>query len=375
MSKTALVIGGTGPSGPKIVRGLLERGYDVTILHGGQHENGAIPPEVQHIHADPHFAETLLPAVEGRHDDLVLAQYGRLKTIVDVVSGRTPRLIAIGGATGLAASTADPGWGPIGKPALLTEHRILPEHDIEKNKIAYRMVEAQNHLFSAHRHGAFSATYLGYPPLYGPNQLAPQDWTVVRRALDGRATLVLPDGGLRLETRAYSQNVANAVLLAADKPEESAGKRYIVTDPHTYTMRQRVEYIASLLGHTFEIIDLPWELARPAHPLYRHIRDHSLTDSMLIRAELGYTDEFAPADAVKSTVEWLLENRPEPGGAVENQIGDPFDYDAEDRLVHVARGALGTIAETPFELPAAAHQYRHPKKPGEKWARQGAEKK
>ena len=34
----ALVIGGTGPSGPYIVNGLLERGYDVTILHGGQHE-------------------------------------------------------------------------------------------------------------------------------------------------------------------------------------------------------------------------------------------------------------------------------------------------------------------------------------------------
>ena len=34
----ALVLGGTGPTGPYIVNGLLERGYRVTIMHGGFHE-------------------------------------------------------------------------------------------------------------------------------------------------------------------------------------------------------------------------------------------------------------------------------------------------------------------------------------------------
>ena len=33
-----LVIGGTGPSGPLIVNGLVERGHSVTILHTGRHE-------------------------------------------------------------------------------------------------------------------------------------------------------------------------------------------------------------------------------------------------------------------------------------------------------------------------------------------------
>ncbi len=55
----ALVIGGTGPTGPFLVQGLLHRGYDVTILHRGTHEVAEIPPEVEHIHADPHFRDTL----------------------------------------------------------------------------------------------------------------------------------------------------------------------------------------------------------------------------------------------------------------------------------------------------------------------------
>ncbi len=40
MSQTALVVGGTGPTGPYIVEGLLQRGYQVAILHRGEHEGG-----------------------------------------------------------------------------------------------------------------------------------------------------------------------------------------------------------------------------------------------------------------------------------------------------------------------------------------------
>ena len=50
---TALVIGGTGPTGHFIVNGLLTRGYRVAILHTGNHEVAEIPPSVEHIHTDP----------------------------------------------------------------------------------------------------------------------------------------------------------------------------------------------------------------------------------------------------------------------------------------------------------------------------------
>src|SRR5476649_134315 len=48
----ALVIGGTGPTGPFVVEGLHRRGFDVTILHGGQHEVEFAVPNVRHIHED-----------------------------------------------------------------------------------------------------------------------------------------------------------------------------------------------------------------------------------------------------------------------------------------------------------------------------------
>jgi len=54
----ALITGGTGPTGPFVVEGLLKRGYEVTIFHRGTHE-AELPQEVEHIHGDPHFEETI----------------------------------------------------------------------------------------------------------------------------------------------------------------------------------------------------------------------------------------------------------------------------------------------------------------------------
>ena len=95
----ALVIGGTGPTGPFVVEGLHERGFDVTILHGGQHEVEFAVPDVRHIHEDPHFQEPLERGIGRETFDLVVAQYGRLRIIAEVFKGRTERLVAVGGAT------------------------------------------------------------------------------------------------------------------------------------------------------------------------------------------------------------------------------------------------------------------------------------
>jgi len=369
VSARALVIGGTGPTGPFVVEGLCERGYDVTILHGGQHEV-ELPPSVRHIHADPHFEETLREGLGDETFELVVAQYGRLRIVADVLRGRTERLVAIGGATGLFAPGEDERWGGLGRPALFPDTSdvyVVDEGSDGRDKLGLRMVQAMQSLFEHHAAGAYAATYVGYPVNYGPRNPGPYDWSIVRRVLDGRSSVVVADGGIKLESRVHTENAAHAVLLVVDHPEVAAGKRYSVADETQYTMRQRIEFVARHVGREVELVDLPWEVAWPCYPLYRHRRDHLLCQSGLIRAELGYRDPV-PADvALARTVDWLVANPPEPGGEAERQIGDPFAYDEEDELVArwmAARGAFGDV-ESP--LPEQGHQYRHPKAPGEAW--------
>src|SRR5262249_7686630 len=95
--KTALVVGGTGPSGPFLVDGLLKRGYQVTIFHRGTHEIPEIPAAVAHIQGDPHFRETIEAALAKQTFDVVIATYGRIRVIAEALAGRTGQFIAIGG--------------------------------------------------------------------------------------------------------------------------------------------------------------------------------------------------------------------------------------------------------------------------------------
>src|ERR1700738_2893628 len=96
MSQSALLIGGTGPTGPPIALGLERRGFEVTILHSGSHE----VPEVahlRHLHGDVFIEDGLRAALGGETFDVAIANYGRLRSIGEVLKGRTGRLMSIGG--------------------------------------------------------------------------------------------------------------------------------------------------------------------------------------------------------------------------------------------------------------------------------------
>jgi len=69
---------------------------------------------------------------------------------------------------------------------------------------------------------------------------------------------------------------------------------------------------------------------------------------------------------LKKTTQWLLDNRPEPGGEVEKRLQDPFDYAGEDRLAAVFRDSMQRMAAVPFNIDTSRpHPYAHPKEPGQ----------
>ncbi len=61
---TALLIGGTGPTGPPIALGLRQRGYDVTLLHSGRHELPEVAESAgfRHLHGDVYSEDGLRAA-------------------------------------------------------------------------------------------------------------------------------------------------------------------------------------------------------------------------------------------------------------------------------------------------------------------------
>ncbi len=347
MTRSALVVGGTGPTGPFLVAGLRERGYETAILHRGEHEIDAIPPDVEHIHTDPYDGEALEGAIAPRRFDVVVASYGRLREVARVFEGRTERFVGVGGVPLYRGWMRPEDLAPRGLPAPVPEDTALVESAEELRK-GFMIRRTEEAVFAHHP----TAAMFRYPTVYGPRQLLPLDWCIVRRVLDGRRHVVLPDGGLTLHTAGYVENLAHAVLLAVDHPEASAGRSYNCGDERTLTLRQRVEWIADIMGHRFEIVNVPGDVVHPSRPMLTHEEsDHRLMDLTRLRSELGYRDVVSTDTALRRTVEWLCANRPEPGGFTEQLLGDPFDYAAEDALIEAAQAGLERLRAVSWPTP------------------------
>jgi nucleoside-diphosphate-sugar epimerase len=355
---TALVIGGTGPTGPGVVLGLAQRGYQVTLMHSGNHEVAEVSEEAgyRHIHGDAFREEGLRAAVGQQTFDLVVAMYGRLRSIAEVFVGRAERIISVGGAPVYHGFFDPEVLTPPGLPVPTSEEWPLATEEADGK--SYRVARSEAILFATHPR----ATHFRYPYVYGPRQLAPRDWSVVKRILDRRPVFILPDDGLSLVTHGYTENLVHALLLAVDHPDASIGEVFNAGDDEKLTIRQVVETITDELEYDWELLSMPANLAVPARPLLQCYRStHRCLDTSKLRTKLGYRDVVPAREAVRRSAQWLVQNPPQPGGYEETALQDPFNYAAEDRL---ATWWLGAIANPPDlgydELPGFGKSYAGP---------------
>src|SRR5690606_25419832 len=111
-------------------------------------------------------------------------------------------------------------------------------------------------------------------------------------------------------------------------------KVFNVADEEVLSVRQVIEIVAQALHHRFEIVSMPHDLALPARPmLAQPLPTHRVMDLSRLRSDLGYRDKVPARTALADTARWLAAHPIEPGAAEEIVLTDPFDYDAEDRLM------------------------------------------
>jgi len=151
--KSALIVGGTGPSGPFLVNGLRDRGYAVTILHRGTHEIPEIGPDIEHLHADPHFRETIDPAIAGRTFDVVIATYGRIRVVAEAFAGKAGQFIGIGGVPSYRGYFDPLVNFPTGLPIPVPEDAPTVQSEAEQ-RFSYLIASTEQAVLSAHPRGA-----------------------------------------------------------------------------------------------------------------------------------------------------------------------------------------------------------------------------
>jgi nucleoside-diphosphate-sugar epimerase len=315
------------------------------MLHTGRHELDEIPKTVEHIHTDPFSEDALRNALGNRTFDLTIAAYGRLRRIAEIMVGRTGRFISIGGVPAYRGYMNPNVLQPAGMPVPTSEGAPVVPIEEEDPK-GWRVAQTEDAVFEKHP----GATHFRYPFLYGPYQIAPREWCIVRRILDGRRSIIVPEDGLSLNHSAFVENAAHAILLSVDRPEVAAGQIYNCGDERLLTLRQVIEVIAQTLGHQLEIVSMPREFAVPARPLMAQPwSTHRVLDLTKIRTQLGYADVVAPERGLAITAEWLKDHRPEQNGSDEKILQDPFDYRAEDELIDAWKVVCAKMPRVKFE--------------------------
>jgi nucleoside-diphosphate-sugar epimerase len=364
MTRSVLLIGGSGPTGPLVAAELTKAGHQVTVLHRGVHE-AAGTAGLEHIHADPHFPGTLRDAVPGRTFDVVVATYGRLAAVAEVFAGRCGQLVAVTG------TPVYRGWfGPHHRPPLAMRIRtretdaVLSASEAAVSRQAafqHKIRQAEGRVLEQAASGGFSACVLRYPNIYGPRQVTPLEWRVVKRVLDGRAEMIIPENGLAIYTRWYAANASHAVLLAVARPEDADGQILNGGDNDQYSLRQWLEMALEHLGSPMRLVSLPDDLAGPGralNPLWG-LSTHGYLDTGRLQRQLGYQDLVPARAALAETIDWYLKNPPE-------QPWPPpdFDYGYEDRVISGYRRLVDSVrAELDFAVPVARHPYAHPRQP------------
>jgi nucleoside-diphosphate-sugar epimerase len=361
-----LVVGGTGPTGPHILQGLLDRGHDVTVLHRGVHEPPGLP-DVPHIHADPHFRESLSEALGRREFDVVFGLYGRLQLLAEFFAGRCEKFVSVGGRPVLAGFLDSAASTPRAMRLFADEEAPLADPARVANERTRRFTEkalaAEQAVMTNHRKGAYRAVHFRYPYVYGARSMASQEYSIVKRIRDGRKFINLPDAGLVVSSRGAARNVAHCLLLTLDH-EAAWGEIFHCGDEVQYTLAQWVELIARAMGAEIEIVDVPTALRWTVSNFLLFAgtaSDLCTFDISKAKRLLGYRDVVAPVDALTEALDWYGDNLVDWQN--DPMSPDSLDYALEDR-VRAALAELGArfAAENPGRQPS--HPYAHPKKAG-----------
>ena len=363
-----LVVGGTGPTGPPIVSGLLGAGHSVTVLHTGRHEVD-LGSDVEHVHADPHFAEPLEAALIGRRFDVVLGMYGRLAVVADAVRDRTDAFI---GVTALFyRGWVDDVLHSDETASTITKARyrdlVVPTAETEPfganagDRFSAKAVAAEQLVLGHHRDGTYRSAILRFPRIYGPRQPIPREWSIIRRLLDGRRHVLVPDGGLLLESRAYSENAARFVLAAVAHLDAAAGEVFNVSDARTLSLREWILAIAAAMRRDVELVSVPLEAAVLTFPYSKgpFTMGHRVLSVDKARRLLDLGELTSPAEGLARTVSWLLDHPVREHD--ETFLNDPFDYQGEDRLIEAIAGSREGLLELAGSSYRYQHVYRHPK--------------
>jgi nucleoside-diphosphate-sugar epimerase len=308
-----LLLGGTGFFAPFLVDELVGRGHEAAVLTKSDHDFGMGSVIFGEAEDRRGLSEAIASWSPEAVVDMLHQSGDRARLVLEACTGRVGRSLHLSSAAVYGSNPTCPideetelvraGGAPAGVGALVEADRVVLEAIAQGTP----------------------ATVVRLPELYGPYDPRAGEWFFAKRALDGRARIAVPDGGLAICHRGFVQNMAWGVMQALTT-KRAVGETYNLGEEKLYTLGQFARGVANAFDHAWDIYSVPGGRWRTPY-------DHtSFYDLRKARGHLRYRDRMIPRDGLELTLGWLSQ---EPRGESWSWPGidRPFDYEREDALI------------------------------------------
>ena len=317
----AIVLGGTRFIGRAIVEDLAGAGYELLIVHRGQLEPEGMP-DVEHLHAE----RMELPAHRSRlakfKPDAAVDCRALTRADSEVALNALPadiRLVVISSVDVYRA------FGALNDNLETDPVPLDEESPVRPTRYPYRGkmpgMDDYDKLDVEDVYLPRGATSVRLPMVYGERDYQLREEFLLRRIRARRARI--PFGtGMWLTCRAYVRDVARGVRLALESPA-AAGEVFNLCEDRAFSMRMWAGMILDASGSEAELCRVPDEVLPEDLKPTGFMTQHIAASGRKARTLLGWTTSD-PAETLRTTVRWHLDNPPEE---------PDLDFSADDRAL------------------------------------------
>lgn len=311
MAKLVLVMGGTRFVGLHAVRELVNRGYDVTVLNRGSH-NEVLPPGVKHLRCDRKddglVKETLRNALKQHSFDAVIdpSAYvpSDLAPVIDALKGQVEAYVFISSGSVYQSRNLFPWFEDMPQVAGLSA-----------GAYGWGKKQCEDVLMDAHARHGFPAKVLRPGYIYGPHNTAYREAYFFDRIRAGRPVLV-PGTGVVLAQFGYVDDLANLIILAMEDPKASgqaynfAGKYMRPLDDYVKDCAKAVSAVDGREVHVEIVHYWPEQVGLTDSDVGRLFpyrwRVNTVRDVSKIRHELRYEERWTLEEGLTEACRWYF---------------------------------------------------------------------
>jgi nucleoside-diphosphate-sugar epimerase len=242
-----LIIGGTGLISTGIVKHLLARGADVTVLNRGQRES-TIPSAVKQLHGDRSDVKTLHST--GTFDvviDMICFTPQQAQVSIDAFAGRCGQFM-------FCSTVCTYGIKTSSRVLIDETFAQEPISDYGRNKLA-----CERMLLEAHAAKKMNVTIIRPSSTYGPGgnlidnlEFDPVAWDQIERGLP----VLCAGDGMGLWVSTHRDDCGKLFAYAAMNPK-TFGQCFNATRDRQYTWRDLYREAASVLGKPARLLFMP----------------------------------------------------------------------------------------------------------------------